>query len=100
MFSQTPFSLDNMKQNILIFVLLLSDTIVQTVAVHVEASMDCRNPSFLEALDRETQILRKRVEACKSHILMVTCFDALLKPQDWLRLQEEQFAVCYFACSM
>jgi hypothetical protein len=25
--------------------------------------MDCRNPSFLEALDRETQILRKRVEA-------------------------------------
>ncbi|KAJ4443522.1 hypothetical protein ANN_05194, partial [Periplaneta americana] len=52
------------------------------VAVHVEASMDCRHPSFLEALDRETQILRKRVEACKSHILMVTCFDSLLKPRD------------------
>ncbi|XP_069691784.1 kinesin-like protein CG14535 isoform X3 [Periplaneta americana] len=50
--------------------------------LHVEASMDCRHPSFLEALDRETQILRKRVEACKSHILMVTCFDSLLKPRD------------------
>jgi hypothetical protein len=82
MFSQTRLSLDNMKENIPISALLLSDPVVETVAVHVEASMDCRNPSFLEALDRETQILRKRVEACKSHILMVTCFDALLKPQD------------------
>ncbi|XP_021928762.1 kinesin-like protein GA13060 isoform X2 [Zootermopsis nevadensis] len=50
--------------------------------LHVEASMDCRDPSFLEALVQETQILQKRVEACKSHILMVTCFDAVLKQQD------------------
>jgi hypothetical protein len=71
-----------MEQNILILTLLLSNAVVKIVVVHVEASMDCRDPSFLEALDRETQILRKRVEACKSHILMVTCFDALLKPQD------------------
>jgi hypothetical protein len=81
-FHKSPFSLDDMKQNIFILALMLSDAHVETVAVHVEASMDCRDPSFLEALDRETQILRKRVEACKSHILMVTCFDALLKPQD------------------
>lgn len=81
-FHKPPFSLDDMKQNIVILAFLLSDAVVGTVAVHVEASMDCRDPSFLEALDRETQILRKRVEACKSHIIMVTCFDALLKPQD------------------
>ncbi|PSN34765.1 hypothetical protein C0J52_21183 [Blattella germanica] len=56
--------------------------LVTTTQFHVEESMDCRDPSFLEALDRETQILRKRVDACKSHILMVTCFDAILKTQD------------------
>nr|CAD7416335.1 unnamed protein product [Timema poppensis] len=46
--------------------------------LHVEASMDPRNPGFLEALERETQILRKRVEACKSRVLIVTCFDTLV----------------------
>ncbi|XP_067009500.2 kinesin-like protein CG14535 [Anabrus simplex] len=50
--------------------------------LHVEASMDHRNPSFIEALQRETEILRKRVEACKSHILMVTCFDAIPRLKD------------------
>ncbi|XP_068085251.1 kinesin-like protein CG14535 [Anabrus simplex] len=50
--------------------------------LHVEASMNHRDPSFIEALQRETDILRKRVEACKSHILMVTCFDILPKPGD------------------
>lgn len=38
--------------------------------------MDWRNPSFLEALMAETCILQKRVEACKSHVLLVTCFDS------------------------
>ncbi|GLH09814.1 Kinesin-like protein CG14535 [Gryllus bimaculatus] len=47
--------------------------------LHVEANMDHRNPSFLEALQRETEILRKRVLACKSHILIVTCFDSVQK---------------------
>nr|CAD7268028.1 unnamed protein product [Timema shepardi] len=46
--------------------------------LYVEASMDPRNPGFLEALERETQILRKRVEACKSRVLVVTCFDTLV----------------------
>ncbi|XP_063223022.1 kinesin-like protein KIF26B [Bacillus rossius redtenbacheri] len=48
--------------------------------LHVEASMDQREPSFVEALERETLILRKRVEACKSRILIVTCFDSVTKP--------------------
>ncbi|XP_035725719.1 kinesin-like protein CG14535 isoform X2 [Vespa mandarinia] len=43
--------------------------------LHVEDSMDWRDPSFLEALEAETCILQKRVEACKSHVLLVTCFD-------------------------
>ncbi|XP_072765684.1 uncharacterized protein [Anoplolepis gracilipes] len=44
--------------------------------LYVEDSMDWRNPSFLEALTAETCILQKRVEACKSHVLLVTCFDS------------------------
>lgn len=44
--------------------------------LYVEDSMDWRDPSFLEALTAETCILQKRVEACKSHVLLVTCFDS------------------------
>lgn len=47
-----------------------------TIAVHVEESMDWRDPSFLEALEAETCILQKRVHACKSHVLLITCFDS------------------------
>ncbi|XP_076239417.1 uncharacterized protein LOC143182349 [Calliopsis andreniformis] len=47
-----------------------------TYDLHVEDSMDWRDPSFLEALEAETCILQKRVEACKSHVLLVTCFDS------------------------
>jgi len=34
------------------------------------------DPDYLEALEKETSILEKRVEACKSRIMIVTCFDA------------------------
>ena len=44
------------------------------IAVHVEGSMDYKEPSFVEALERETAILAKRVAACKSRILIVTSF--------------------------
>ncbi|XP_033298194.1 uncharacterized protein LOC117204671 isoform X2 [Bombus bifarius] len=44
--------------------------------LHVEESMDWRDPSFLEALEAETCILQKRVQACKSHVLLITCFDS------------------------
>lgn len=46
------------------------------IAVYVEESMDWRDPAFLEAFQAETFILQKRVEACKSHVLLVTCFDS------------------------
>jgi kinesin family protein 26 len=44
-------------------------------AVHVAEHMDRDDPDYLEALEKETNILEKRVEACKSRIMMVTCFD-------------------------
>lgn len=47
-----------------------------TYDLHVEESMDWRDPSFLEALEAETCILQKRVHACKSHVLLITCFDS------------------------
>lgn len=30
----------------------------------------------LEALEKETSILQKRVDACKARVMMITCFDA------------------------
>ena len=38
--------------------------------------MDISDPGLIEALEQETKILEKRVIACKSHLLMVTVFDA------------------------
>ncbi|CAK9794965.1 hypothetical protein ANTQUA_LOCUS156 [Anthophora quadrimaculata] len=57
-----------------------------TYDLHVEDSMDWRDPSFLEALEAETCILQKRVEACKSHVLLITCFDSC--PQQCTREAE------------
>jgi hypothetical protein len=37
--------------------------------------MSSDEDGYLEALEKETQILEKRVVAAKSHIMMVTCFD-------------------------
>lgn len=53
--------------------------------LHVEGSWpDERarraDPAFVEAFDQETAILRKRVDACKSHVKMVTAFD--VRPGD------------------
>lgn len=55
---------------------LITLCLLFTIAVHVEESMDWRDPSFLEALEAETCILQKRVHACKSHVLLITCFDS------------------------
>ncbi|XP_019642367.1 PREDICTED: kinesin-like protein KIF26A isoform X2 [Branchiostoma belcheri] len=41
----------------------------------VEEEMDWDDPNYLEALEDETERLEKRVNVCKSHIMMVTCFD-------------------------
>lgn len=52
--------------------------------------MDWRDPSFLEALEAETYILQKRVDACKSHVLVITCFDSYPRQ---LRQEESQSAI-------
>lgn len=64
----------NNSRDILFFLMMLY--VLFTIAVHVEESMDWRDPSFLEALEAETCILQKRVHACKSHVLLITCFDS------------------------
>ena len=48
---------------------------VYYVSVHVAEQVDWDDVNYLEALERETKILEKRVDACKSHIMIVTCFD-------------------------
>ncbi|VEL36215.1 unnamed protein product [Protopolystoma xenopodis] len=44
--------------------------------LYVAEQLDPEDPSFLEALEKETEVLQKRVDACKSHIMMVTTFDS------------------------
>ncbi len=43
-------------------------------SVHV-AELGQDDKAYLEALENETSTLEKRVDACKSRIMMVTCFD-------------------------
>ena len=44
--------------------------------LHTEASgLDHTDPNFVEAFEAETAILDKRVQACKSHVTVTTCFD-------------------------
>jgi sortase (surface protein transpeptidase) len=31
---------------------------------------------MVEALEKETSILQKQVDACKARVMMITCFDA------------------------
>ena len=46
--------------------------------LHVEDSGfdDPSDPAFVEAFAKETHILKKRVDACKAHVRLMTCFDA------------------------
>ena len=45
------------------------------VSGHVADQMDRDDPGYIEALEKETSILEKRVDACRSRIMLVTCFD-------------------------
>jgi len=48
-----------------------------TGAVHVAAAgaTERDDAAYLAALDNETATLQKRVDACRSRIMLVTCFD-------------------------
>lgn len=53
--------------------------------LHTEASgLDPSDPSFVEAFEKETVILDKRVQACKSHVVLSTCFDKVQRLDDQL----------------
>ncbi len=54
---------------------LLSQSDVLFISVHVAEQMNRDDEGYLEALEKETTILQKRVDACKARIMMVTCFD-------------------------
>lgn len=43
--------------------------------VDVDQSMDKESPEYLEALAQATEELEFCVNLCKSHVMMVTCFD-------------------------
>uniref|UniRef100_A0A5S6Q086 Kinesin motor domain-containing protein n=1 Tax=Trichuris muris TaxID=70415 RepID=A0A5S6Q086_TRIMR len=47
-----------------------------TYDLHVLDCMGFNDSSMLEALTQETKILEKRVNACKSHVQMITVFDS------------------------
>lgn len=56
------------------FIKLLKE-ILLCLLVHIADNVDRDDPDYLLALEKETAILQKRIEACKSRIMIVTCFD-------------------------
>jgi len=44
--------------------------------LHVDECMSSEDEGYLEALQKETEVLEKRVIAAKQHIMMITSFDA------------------------
>ena len=40
-----------------------------------DSGLDHTDPTFVEAFQRETEILGKRVAACQAHVVITTCFD-------------------------
>ena len=52
-----------------------SETGSWSYELHTEASgLEPTDPSFVEAFEKETGILDKRVQACKSHVTLATSF--------------------------
>ena len=58
--------------------------------LHTEASgLDHTDPNFVEAFEKETVILDKRVQACKSHVVFSTSFMNRKSSEDRKRLGAE-----------
>ena len=47
-----------------------------------ESGMESTDPNFVEAFERETAILDKRVQACRSHVVVSTTFDGQRKKEE------------------
>ncbi|OON17693.1 hypothetical protein X801_06466, partial [Opisthorchis viverrini] len=54
---------------------LMVDPATWSFDVCVAEQMDPDDEGFLDALELETEILQKRVDACKSRVMLITCFD-------------------------
>ncbi|KAG5447172.1 hypothetical protein CSKR_203920 [Clonorchis sinensis] len=54
---------------------LMIDPATWSFDVCVAEQMDPDDEGFLDALELETEILQKRVDACKSRVMLITCFD-------------------------
>jgi len=53
-----------------------SDPAEWSYELHTESSgLDLTDPNFVEAFEAEVTVLDKRVQACKSHVEVATCFD-------------------------
>ena len=47
-----------------------------------ESGMEPTDPNFVEAFERETAILDKRVQACRSHVVVSTAFVGQAKDEE------------------
>eukprot|EP00096_Caligus_rogercresseyi_P015019 TRINITY_DN7473_c0_g1_i1.p1 TRINITY_DN7473_c0_g1~~TRINITY_DN7473_c0_g1_i1.p1 ORF type:complete len:106 (+),score=24.48 TRINITY_DN7473_c0_g1_i1:115-432(+) len=56
-----------------------SSSVRWSYELHLEenSGVSKHDPAFIDALRKETDILQKRVEACKAHANLMTCFDAV-----------------------
>uniref|UniRef100_A0A0K2T2X4 Putative LOC100745168 [Bombus impatiens] n=1 Tax=Lepeophtheirus salmonis TaxID=72036 RepID=A0A0K2T2X4_LEPSM len=56
-----------------------SSSVRWSYELHVEENGGVKrdDPAFIDAFRKETDILQKRVEACKAHATLMTCFDAI-----------------------
>ena len=53
-----------------------SDPTEWSYELHTESSgLEITDPNFVEAFEAEVTVLDKRVQACKSHVEVATCFD-------------------------
>ncbi|XP_077995110.1 uncharacterized protein LOC144448694 [Glandiceps talaboti] len=55
---------------------LMIDSSEWNFNVNVLEEMDPDTPNYVDALERENEQLAKRLAVCKSHVMMVTCFDS------------------------
>lgn len=46
-----------------------------TLTVEVDPDLDKESQDYLEALEQVTDELEQCVNVCKSHVMIVTCFD-------------------------
>lgn len=63
-----------------------SYSVLFCLTVEVDPDLDKESQEYLEALEQVTEELEQCVNLCKSHIMIVTCFDiGITDAQDGVR---------------